>query len=192
VALVTHAMVFGAGVAGVLASAALAEVADRVTLVERDRQPDSPEHRSGVPQTGHAHMLWSGGARAVDQLLPGAVARLLAGGAHRVNAPRGFVPLTAQGWLPRRGESQYTITCTRDLFDWTLRQDQHLAVRDHTAAVGLSGDAGRVTGVQVTDRDSGTTEQLDADLVVDATGRGSGAQSWRSGRPDGAGDATPG
>jgi flavin-dependent dehydrogenase len=180
----THAVVLGAGMAGVLAAAALAEVADVITVVERDQLPAEPAHRTGLPQARHAHMLWSGGARAVDRLLPGTTTRLLAGGAHRIGVPASFVALTAHGWLPRRTESQYTIACTRDLLDWTLRdraqQDRRITFRDRTVAVGLTGDASRVTGVRVDNRAAGIVEQLDADIVVDATGRGSGAQGWLS------------
>jgi 2-polyprenyl-6-methoxyphenol hydroxylase-like FAD-dependent oxidoreductase len=178
-----HAVVLGAGVAGILAAAALAgDVADTVTVIERDRLPREPAHRTGLPQAHHAHLLWSGGARMVDQLLPDATARLAARGAHRLSTPSDSVVLTAHGWLPRSRGTQYAIACTRDLLDWTLREqaesDQCIHIRDQSEVVGLTGDAARVTGVQIRARGSSAVEQITADLVVDATGRGSRAKDW--------------
>ncbi|WP_375256735.1 hypothetical protein [Streptomyces sp. MNP-20] len=43
-----------------LAAAALAEVADEVNVIERDKLPTGPRPRQGLPQAHHAHLLWSG------------------------------------------------------------------------------------------------------------------------------------
>jgi len=178
----THAVVLGAGVAGVLAAAALADFADRITVIERDPLPQEPAHRAGLPQARHAHLLWSGGVRAVDQLLPDTIDGLVDRGAHRINVGADFVCLTAHGWLPRVAGTDFAITCTRDLLNWHLldrvRQLPQVRIRDGADVVGLTGGPGRVTGVQVHDRGSDTTEQISADLVVDATGRGSRAKQW--------------
>ncbi|WP_046773573.1 NAD(P)-binding protein, partial [Streptomyces scabiei] len=53
------AVVVGAGLAGLLAAAALRDHAD-VTVIERDVLPEEPGPRRGVPQARHAHLLWSG------------------------------------------------------------------------------------------------------------------------------------
>jgi len=55
--------VIGASIAGLLAAHVLANHFDRVTLVERDRLPDEPEFRKGVPQGRHIHVLLVGGNR---------------------------------------------------------------------------------------------------------------------------------
>ena len=56
-----HAVVLGASLAGLAAAAALAERFDRVTIVERDTLPQSGEHRNGVPQGRHVHVLLPAG-----------------------------------------------------------------------------------------------------------------------------------
>ena len=76
-----HAVVIGASMGGLSAAAALAQFYRRVTVLERDALPDGPEHRRGVPQSKHAHGLQPGGMRALDELLPGLMAELVAGGA---------------------------------------------------------------------------------------------------------------
>ena len=62
----THAVVLGGGLAGMLAASVLVKHVDEVTVVERDKLPDDPSPRSGVPQARHAHLLMSGGARAIE------------------------------------------------------------------------------------------------------------------------------
>ncbi|MEJ8641781.1 NAD(P)-binding protein [Streptomyces sp. MS1.HAVA.3] len=67
-----HAVVLGAGVAGLLAARVLADRFARVTLVERDELPeDAPAFRPGLPQSRHAHVLWSRGVALIEELLPG-------------------------------------------------------------------------------------------------------------------------
>src|SRR3954447_7297317 len=98
------AVVLGAGLAGLLAAAALARDAavGEVTLVERDPLENGPAPRSGLPQGRHAHVLMSSGARVIEELLPGTRARGRAGGPHRIALPQGYVRLLPAGWLPRR------------------------------------------------------------------------------------------
>ncbi|TDC80025.1 FAD-dependent oxidoreductase [Actinomadura sp. 7K507] len=181
----THAVVVGGGLAGMLAAAVLARHLDGVTIVERDRLPGGPELRKGLPQARHAHILWSGGARAMDSVLPETTARLLAAGAHHVGVPQQMVTLTAMGWQHRFPATEYIIGASRALIDWVVR-DQALAepgvaLLDDAEVVEVCGGPGRVTGVRVRRRDDGSTALIGADLVVDATGRGSRLKSWTAG-----------
>ena len=57
----SHAVVVGAGFAGLCAARVLSRVFDRVTVVERDRLPSSPEDRPGIPQGRHVHALLARG-----------------------------------------------------------------------------------------------------------------------------------
>jgi 2-polyprenyl-6-methoxyphenol hydroxylase-like FAD-dependent oxidoreductase len=165
-----------------LAAHVLARHAGAVTVVERDILPDGPAHRRGVPQAHHAHLLWSNGARVIDELLPGTTDRLLDAGARRIGFQGDQVTLTVRGWQHRFPPTQFAILCTRPLLDWIVR-DQILApggidLRQGAEAAGLCGDRGRVTGVTVRDAGRGETTTIEADLVVDATGRASGLRHW--------------
>ncbi|MGO4427713.1 NAD(P)-binding protein, partial [Streptomyces sp. MCAF7] len=73
----TKAVVLGAGMAGMLSATALARHVDTVTVLDRDRLAGNSELRKGVPQARHTHVLWSGGARVIESLLPGTTGRLL-------------------------------------------------------------------------------------------------------------------
>ncbi|UQI49705.1 FAD-dependent monooxygenase (plasmid) [Streptomyces sp. HU2014] len=177
-----RAVILGAGMTGMLAAAALAPHTDEVILVDRDELPPAPAPRKGLPQARHAHLLWSGGARTIESLLPGTHQRWLEAGARRIALPTGLASLSPQGWIRRWPEMQYLIACTRDLLDWVVRE-QALALPGvtllrRTEPVTLLGSARHVTGVRVRDTADGTEQVLEAGLVVDATGRGSRAPQW--------------
>ncbi|MFF0450817.1 FAD-dependent oxidoreductase [Streptomyces sp. NPDC004609] len=174
-------VVIGGGMAGMLAAAVLSGHADEVTVVERDTLPAGPEPRTSLPQARHVHVLWSGGARAFEELLPGITDRRPAAGARRIPLPAGLVSLTAHGWVRRRPhEMQYMIVCTRDLLDWVVREHvlrlPGIRLRQRHELLGPAGD-GWVMGVRVRTPE-GAEPSLDADLVVDTGGRGSRATDW--------------
>ncbi|MFE9438164.1 pyridine nucleotide-disulfide oxidoreductase [Streptomyces sp. NPDC006602] len=175
------AVVLGGSHTGMLAARALAEFADRVVVVERDVLPEGPEPRKGLPQARHAHMLWSGGVRAVEELLPGVTEVLREAGARRAPVTTDMVVMGPRGWFRRWPESHHVILSGRDLLDATIRArvlaDERIQLVDGAEVVGLEGTAAAVTGVRVRVGDEGE-RVIEAGLVVDATGRGSGAWRW--------------
>ena len=165
-----------------LAAAALAPHVDGVTVVERDTLPDGPVPRTGLPQSRHAHILLPSGRDAVEALVPGGRIRerLAAAGAREASLTS-LLTFGGEGWFRRWGRDDHLLTvCSRDLLDWTVREavlDTPGLVVRAGRAVALLGAAPRVTGVRVRDAD-GREEDLAADLVVDASGRGSRAPHW--------------
>ncbi|GHG91533.1 NAD(P)/FAD-dependent oxidoreductase [Streptomyces lanatus] len=180
-----RAVVIGAGLAGMLAAAALSSVADSVVVLDRDDLPDGPEHRKGLPQGRHAHLLMAGGLAAMEDLVPGVSMRghLLAAGAQEIPLGMGMLALTPEGWFRRwRHPGPRMMTCTRALLDWAIR----VAVLANTdveirkaKALELMGSRERVTGVRVAT--AAGEEELAADFVVDASGRGSRVVKWLAG-----------
>lgn len=175
----------GGSLSGLLTAHVLAEHADRVTVIERDRYPDGPEPRAGVPHGRHTHVLLESGLRALDELLPGFTRELVGRGAHRVGMPDDVVLWQSGGWQRRTGGTAHLVSATRPLTEWLVRRrvlaHPRIEVRQATDAIGLVGDAARVRGVRVRARGAGPAaepEVLTADLVVDATGRGSRAPEW--------------
>src|SRR5215470_20443716 len=73
----SHAIVIGGSMAGLLAARVLVDHFDRVTLIERDRFPESAESRKGVPQGRHAHVLLAKGQEIISQLFPDIVSTLI-------------------------------------------------------------------------------------------------------------------
>ncbi|MET8576507.1 FAD-dependent monooxygenase [Streptomyces sp. NPDC005012] len=173
-----HAVVIGGSLAGTLTAAALAPHSGRITVIDRDVLPDTPLPRRGLPQARHAHVLWSGGARAMEALLPGIHDLWREHGAHRIPIPQGMLSFAPSGWFRRWHDEHprhYAIGAGRDLMDWAVRQQltrlhPHVTLRPACTPVRLLGDRRGVRGVEVRDHDGGT-EALEADLIVDATGR---------------------
>ena len=72
-----RAIVCGASMAGLLAARAPSEFYETVTLVERDRMPDGPEQRRGVPQGWHLYALAEYGLDSPGRAIPGPARRTL-------------------------------------------------------------------------------------------------------------------
>lgn len=176
-----RAIVIGGGLTAMLVARVLAEVTD-VVVIERDALPDRPEPRTGLPQAHHTHVLWSGGAEAIETLLPGVSKELCAAGAHHISLTTGMVAYSPKGWYRRWAESHYAITCNRDLLDWVIRRQvlkgERITVMQRTAVVGLTGNSTAVTGVTIRDVDTGREDTLLADMVIDASGKGSRTPKW--------------
>ncbi|MFC9897698.1 NAD(P)/FAD-dependent oxidoreductase [Nocardia sp. NPDC127579] len=171
----------GGGFAGMLAASVLADFAS-VTIIERDSLPDGAQPRKGLPQARHTHLLWSGGATALEDLLPEAVAWLIAAGARRAPLMGSFVSKSPTGpWFPRSTHTPYAnLLCSRDLLDAAIRAvvlaRPGIQLRQATEVVALEGSSARITGVRI--ESANGAESLTADLIVDASGRGSRGPAW--------------
>ena len=180
-----HAVVIGGSVAGLIAARALADHYRRVTVLERDRLPELAEARKGTPQARHIHVLLTAGRQALEELFPGLMGELIAAGAADYDAVNDVEWISPAGRALRFPSEIRLLGATRDLIEWGVRKrvlsDPRIAVRQEVDVTGLRFDpAGRrVTGVTLHDRAAGReSEQLDADLVVDAAGRGSRPPQW--------------
>lgn len=178
----TRAVVVGGSLAGMLAAAAVRDFVDSVEIIEAHGLPEGPEARPGVPQAAHFHVLLSGGANAIEELLPGTLKELLSAGANRVPMTTNMLIYSPEGWYRRwQRDSHYLITASRDLTDSVVRgqvlKDPRVGARPHTKVTALLGSSDRVTGVRLRAAD-GTESDLTADLVIDASGRASRTPQW--------------
>ncbi|MFB7369601.1 FAD-dependent oxidoreductase [Streptomyces sp. NPDC056222] len=180
-----HAVVIGGSLAGLLAARVLSEHAERVTVVERDRFPEGPDTRPGVPQSRHVHVLLDAGQQALDELLPGFTGELRELGAPRVGMPEDMVQWQNGMWFSRHPATTHLYTGPRAQLEWLVRRrvlaDPRIETVQGTETIGLIGDASRVRGVLLRKRGTGNPREsrsLEADLVVDASGRGTHASDW--------------
>lgn len=182
-----HAVVIGASMAGLLAARVLADTYQRVTVVDRDALPDAVEHRRGVQQGRHAHALLARGREALEELFPGLTAELVARGALRRDMQGGF-RWCNEGHLMRKETSGTDgLLVSRPLLERRIRarvaavDNVAVVARRHVTGPLASADNHRVTGlryVDVTDGAAAAQHTLPADLVVDASGRGSRGIAW--------------
>ena len=173
-----QAVVIGAGMGGLTAARALADHFERVLVLEGDVLPADPLDRHGVPQGRHVHALLAGGQRALAELFPGfedglagaGAVRLRVGLDLRVERP-GFDP------VPQRDLGFHAYAMSRPLVELAVRRHVQerpsIELRPGCRAQELlhRPDGAAVTGVRY-DGPDGRAETVDADLVIDASGRG--------------------
>jgi 2-polyprenyl-6-methoxyphenol hydroxylase-like FAD-dependent oxidoreductase len=172
--------------AGLAAARVLAPRFARVTLYERDPVPE-PGPRKGIPQGHHGHILLKAGELALDALFPGLAAELAARGAHRVNFGLDVRWTHHGSWRVRYDSPQLVILMqSRPFLEAVVRERLagfgNIAFRYGTAVTGLEIEDGRAMAIRT--RSAGTEVNTEAgtegeetvepaDLIVDATGRGS-------------------
>ena len=175
-----HAVVVGASIAGLLAARVLTDFFEQVTLVDRDDLSDGPLARRGVPQGRHPHALLTGGLRALEQLLPGLTPDLVRHGAEVCDL-QADSRLHVEGLLMcQRRSGLDAVAVSRPLLEDRVRAAVLALPRIELVAsaqlLDLRTADGRVVGVRA--RRHGGDLDLPADLVVDATGRGSHTPAW--------------
>jgi 2-polyprenyl-6-methoxyphenol hydroxylase-like FAD-dependent oxidoreductase len=179
-----HAVVIGGSIAGLTAGRVLTDYFAQVTIIERDRLPDTPEFRPGVPQARHAHLLLPPGQAILEQQFPGLIVELQANGATLINSSGEMSFCLDDAWY----DDMPSLICSRPLLEITLarRLAAHPGVRflqeQEVLGLGVDQHGQQVTGVRLRRRrglDAGRPEtQLAVELVVDASGRGSHAPQW--------------
>jgi len=180
-----HAIVLGGSIAGLLASRVLADAYDQVTVVDRDQLLPGTQPRRGTPQGRHIHALLARGQQLLEQLFPGFTAELAGHGAP-IGDVLGDARLLFGGHRLARAEAGLVaLSASRPLLEDRIRARVRALPEVRFAppsdAVGLrcSREGRRVTGVRLLRRaDASADEVIDADLVIDATGRGSRAPAW--------------
>lgn len=176
----SHAVVVGASLAGLLAGRALARHFEKVTILERDDLAAiaSGGPRRGVPQARHVHVLLRGGLDAVESLLPG-IGSELDGCGVLTDMSSELWWFHFGVWKLRFPSGITSFFCDRLALERAIRRRVeaigNIELRSGATAEGLLAEGGRVTGVQVANQEK---PQIAADLVIDASGRGSRAPQW--------------
>ncbi|MFI2652564.1 FAD-dependent oxidoreductase [Micromonospora fulviviridis] len=179
-----RAVVLGGSMAGILTARVLAESYADVVVVERDKVLGVSTPRRGAPHTVHAHGLHARGHLILEELFPGITEQLQAAGVptgdlgemrwffngHKLQpAHTGFVSVTA----PRPVLENHVRNRVAALPNVTFMQEYDIL------GPVATDDREQIIGVRIQRRAEGAdVEVLHADLVVDATGRGSRTPAW--------------
>jgi 2-polyprenyl-6-methoxyphenol hydroxylase-like FAD-dependent oxidoreductase len=180
-----HAVVIGASLAGMCAARVLSDHYDKVTVFERDDLPAGPANRSAVPQGRHVHLLMARGASEFEGLFPGLLDDMVAAGVPKLANRPDCIHFGAAGHVLGTNTTlkrEFTAYVpSRPHLEWQLRR-RALAipnvelVRTSVAEPVFEPAQERVTGVLLDANDD--SSEVPADLVVDATGRGTRLPAW--------------
>ncbi|MBL9007639.1 MAG: FAD-dependent monooxygenase [Myxococcales bacterium] len=176
---IQRVVVLGGGIAGLSAAVGLSRRADQVVLLERDHYSSSDEVRLHTAHGAHAHILLAGGLSRLSALIPELPSWMDAAG-----RPEGDLCLHTRvayegRWLPKVRSGIPVRPCTRGEVESLLlrkaRSCPNLQIVEGARVEGFLGDT-RVEGVRYSGPSE--TQDLRAELVVDATGRASPSHRW--------------
>jgi 2-polyprenyl-6-methoxyphenol hydroxylase-like FAD-dependent oxidoreductase len=178
------AVVAGAGVAGLLAASVLAQFFERVTIIERDAASPGAEARRGVPQGRHAHALLPRGLAALERLFPGFTRTAIGRGAVAANAASEVSWGLGGRRLAAASDMLPVIVSTRPFLEEEIRRQvnglANITLVGDARVSGFALERDSVRGIVLEHGTSGAVEQLDAELVIDATGRASRLPAWHA------------
>ena len=177
----SRAIVIGGSIAGLLTARVLADYFEKVIIVDRDALPKTPQPRIGVPQSVQPHVLFTKGYQIINELFPGIKKQLTANGAITIDWTQEFKHYIEGNWglVTQQPSEIVSVTCSRYLLEWTIRQEllklPQISFKEQSKVTGLVYDdnSDRITGISLY-----SSVDLDADLIVDASGRSSQASQW--------------
>jgi len=179
-----HAVVIGSSIAGLTAARVLTDYCERVTIIERDIAPTIKEFRKGVPQARHPHILLKGGEQVLEGLFPGLRRELFDNGALPINMGCDMDWFMLGQWRQKFTSSIVNVACSRPLLESAIhsRLMVHPKVTfvQESEAIGLLVDESktRVAGIRTRSRRDQTISEIEANIVVDASGRDSDTPRW--------------
>lgn len=179
-----HAVVIGASIAGLLAARVLADHFERVTMLDRDTLPEGPESRRCTPQDRHAHAMLKRGVVILEKLFPGLEEELRQAGAVFAEMGRDNMWYQHGVWKPRIASGIVVPVLTRPLLEQRLRRrvlaNPKVSVRQGVEVQSLVYDGAleRVRGVHLVDLETRQEQVMEANLVLDTSGRGTRSPRW--------------
>ncbi len=180
-----NAVVIGASIAGLLAGRVLSDHFEHVTIFERDQITEDVEPRKGVPQGRHVHVLLKKGAFLLSELFPDLSSTLIQSSVPYLDSIEDVRWHHFGVWKARFSSNIRGYSQSRPLLEISIRDrvaaraNVHFIDACEVTQLCANDDNTRVTGVQLRHQNvNHLEEELAADLVVDASGRGSRASQW--------------
>ncbi|MFD1649209.1 FAD-binding monooxygenase [Pseudonocardia alaniniphila] len=147
--------------------------------------PEEPAARRGVPQSRQLHALLARGRAVLEDLFPGTNERLIASGALEMDLQSDLHWYLDGRLLRPEPSGLIGLAVSRPVVEAVIRSQvadmAEVTIMDGCDVTGLtsSSDRGRISGVRIRTRADGRNSSvLDADLVVDAAGRGAHTSAW--------------
>ena len=190
------AIVIGGGIAGLLSARILSGHFSKTIVLEKDRYPKEKGPRNGTPQANHIHVFLAKGMQTIIDLFPGIEEKLLSQGGHKIDVISKAKFKFPTGWARNFNSDMNTIVCSRQLLEYTIRQEIlkkyfNVKIIENTRVIGLAttidSEQKIITGVNMIYgngknnndyNDINKTTTINANLVVDASGRRSETPIW--------------
>lgn len=177
-----NALVLGGSLGGLLAARVLSAHFEQVVILEKDSVHRVPESRKGQPQTQHLHGLLPAGLRILNQYFPNIENDMVANGANVMDFAETMNWFSYGGFKKRFTFGINAVTISRPMLEHIVRERvlalPNVRLEDNASVKKLltSSDQQQIVGVEIEKEEQ--TQQMLADLAVDATGRGSRTPQW--------------
>jgi 2-polyprenyl-6-methoxyphenol hydroxylase-like FAD-dependent oxidoreductase len=179
-----HAIILGGSIAGLLAARVTSDFYTHVTIVDRDKLIAASSPRRGVPQGFHAHALLARGKQILDELFPDITTAMISAGMPMLDM--GEMHWYLNGMRLRNAHTGLVaVSLTRPALEKLVRErvaaipNVHILEEYDILGLTATPNGQAITGAQVKRRDTAEAPtRLTADLVIDATGRGSRSAGW--------------
>ncbi|KAJ3179125.1 hypothetical protein HDU87_003081 [Geranomyces variabilis] len=183
------AVVIGGSIAGCMTAKVLLSHFDHVTVLESEdldvHNKNWRKPRKNVMQVDAQHVMQPLGYRLLERIFPGIQKDFLAQGAEPYNMTIGnFWMFGSFLERPKWDKDLETVSGSRTLYEGCIRTKllesdaKRLEYRTNVTVQQIRINEGAVCGVSCYDKITKTTFIVDADLVVDATGRSAKGRKW--------------
>jgi 2-polyprenyl-6-methoxyphenol hydroxylase-like FAD-dependent oxidoreductase len=195
--------IVGSGMCGMTTALALARKGHRVTVFERDARPPDGDaddaffrwQRLGAAQFRHPHAFLGLMCNLIQDNYPDLMERLYEAGARRVDFVDMLPAELRDDYVPEPGDEKlWVLLCRRATLETVIRRYvetmPNVEIRNRCHVVGLISDSSSgvpaARGLRVRQRggaaedanDAAPEQTFSADVVVDASGRGSHFPRW--------------
>ncbi|MED0948729.1 FAD/NAD(P)-binding protein [Bacillus mobilis] len=178
------AIVIGGSIAGKLAAKALSTTFKEVIIIEAGERWDGKASRKRVPQSSHPHVLLKGGEKAIEELFPAITNELIEAGSIVNNFTRDIKWHQFGLWKQQFIGKVHMIQQSRFLLEWHIQKRiddiSNVTTKYATLVEGLLVDRNlnKVCGIKAKCLETSSQEEIQADIVVDASGFGSKSIAW--------------
>ncbi|MDB5056472.1 MAG: monooxygenase FAD-binding protein [Bacilli bacterium] len=180
-----HAVVIGGGISGLLAARVLAGHFEKVTVFEKDNIPTDPDFRKGVPHDRQPHLMNTKGEMIISKYFPGfyeEIDKEVDEEIARLNT-ESFAFFQNGCWKVHCKTRVDSHLMSRPFLEYHVRrrlqdfQNIHFLQGHHVDEWVIDKVNNRVKGISFKNQES-RLENIQADLFVDASGRGSRMPKW--------------